>query len=92
MKSDLDRLEMAHEVAWAQLGVAEDFGWFSAITCGLLAYMFFGWIAGIVVFPLVFYFSTKPYRDAEVKATDAYHRAAKTGQYAEWLRTPAKDE
>lgn len=87
MQSDdpLVRLECAHEIASAELGVAEDFAWLVSILAGTLAGQYTHWFLGLVAFAASFYFSTSRFRDKESKAQDAYYRAANLGQYSRAL-------
>lgn len=81
----LVRLECTHEIALAELGVAEDFAWWVSILAGLLAGQYTHWLLGLIAFAASFYFSTSRFRDKESKAQDAYFRAANLGQYSRAL-------
>lgn len=81
-KEEIALLEIEDRLAWARLGVAEQFAWPMGMCFGVLIGTYWGWIAGIVAFGAGFYFSRAGLTKKQVAAEDAYHRAARLGNYS----------
>lgn len=79
----MEESELRHlsEIADAELGVAENLGWWGAIFLAGGVAQRWNWWIGIPLGLLWYYIITRRYRTKQAKAEDDYYRAAKLGKY-----------